>query len=95
MKHLLNEQRLSLVQAARRVGVNPSTAWRWALHGVRGVRLESFSIGAKRFTTSESLERFTEACSAAANRERPQPRTTRQRSRDFQQAEHELDRAGI
>lgn len=97
MKHLWNEGRLSFAQAARRVGVNPSTVWRWALHGVRGVRLESFSIGAKRFTTTNFLEEFTEACSAVAGGEQPttQARTSKQKSRDIDSATQQLEKAGI
>ncbi len=36
------------VVVAKRAGVNPSTAWRWALKGVRGVVLETFAMGIKR-----------------------------------------------
>ena len=94
---LLEEKRLNLTQAAHKLGVNISTAWRFALHGVRGVKLETFSVGVKRFTTEESITRFIEACTAAANGESTtsEPRTPKQRERDIQQAERELDRAGI
>ena len=94
---ILSERRLNLSQAARKLGVNPSTAWRFALHGVRGVQLETFSVGVKRFTTEESITRFIEACTTAAAGEQPtsQVRTPKQRERDIEQAERELARAGI
>lgn len=94
---ILSERRLNLTQAAHKLGVNPSTAWRFALHGVRGVQLETFSVGVKRFTTEESITRFIEACTTAAAGEQPTPqaRTPRQREQDIQRTERELDRVGI
>jgi len=94
---ILSEQKLSLPQAARRLGVNPSTVWRWTLRGVRGVMLETISIGAKRFTSAEALERFVEATTAAARGPaRPTvSRTSKQRQRAIEAAERELDAAGI
>ncbi len=93
---ILNERRLTLTQAARKLGVNPSTTWRWSLHGVRGVKLETFSVGVQRFTTEESLERFVEGTTAAAaGGHMPSVRTSRQRERAIDRAEGELERAGI
>jgi hypothetical protein len=94
---ILHEEQLTLTQAARRVGVNPSTCWRWALNGVRGVKLETFSIGAQRFTTVEALERFIGGTTAAASNE-PMPsvaRTPRQREAAIRRAEKELAAEGI
>lgn len=94
---MLDEQRLSLTQAARRLGVNPSTTWRWALNGVRGVNLETISVGAKRFTTEEAVERFVAATTAVAAHG-PMPsvaRTPRQREHAIDRAEGELARQGI
>ena len=34
------------------------TTFRWALKGVRGVKLETFVCGHKRFTTREAISRF-------------------------------------
>jgi hypothetical protein len=52
-------------QAARRLPprrrdrpVHPATIHRWASHGLRGVRLESASIGGIRMTSLEALARF-------------------------------------
>ena len=92
---ILSEQKLTLSQAARQVDVNPSTVWRWSLKGVRGVKLETYSIGAKRYTTAEALIRFTESCTVAANGEQPKARTNRQREAAIRRAERELDAAGI
>lgn len=35
-----------------------STRWRWALHGVRGQRLESVVVGGVRYTSHEAVRRF-------------------------------------
>jgi len=58
---ILDADRLSLSQAARKVGVHVSTIWRWTLHGVQGRRLASFHVGGRRYVLREELERFLEA----------------------------------
>lgn len=92
MTALLTETRVSLTKLAREQHVHVSTVWRWALRGVRGHRLESFSLGGRRYTTREAFERFI----ARTNGERlPASQTPRQRQRDIDAVEHELDRMGI
>lgn len=94
---MLSEQKLTLNQAARRLGVNPSTTWRWALNGVRGVRLETYSVGVKRYTSVEALERFIAATTAAASNQAvpSDARTPNQLERAIDHVERELDRNGI
>ena len=69
-----------------------SSIARWAMHGVRGGRLESCLIGGRRYTSREALERFIAATTAAADSVKAPPRTTRQRERDIAAAERELTR---
>jgi len=88
--NLLNEQRLTLNHLAKQEGVNPSTVWRWSLRGVRGVVLETFSVGARRFTTNEAFARFVDGTTAVAKGEQPQVRTNRQREAAIARAEREL-----
>lgn len=98
MNDLLRERRLSFAALAAREGVNASTVWRWSLRGCRGVKLESFSVGAKRFTTAEAFARFVEATTAVAQgRSAPATtvRTNRQREAAISAAEAELAAAGI
>lgn len=38
--------------------VHMSTAWRWANRGVKGVKLETVSIGGKRLTSVQAVTRF-------------------------------------
>lgn len=92
---LLAESRITLTEAARECGVNVSTVWRWAIRGVRGTKLESFNLGAKRFTTREALKRFSQGCTSAANRATDDHRTNRQRAAEISQAEHECANAGF
>ncbi len=65
---LAAETLLSLAEAAALIPGNPapSTVARWAIHGVRGVRLESFVVGGKRRTSREAIDRFLAALNADA-----------------------------
>ena len=42
-----------------------ATVQRWALHGIRGVRLETVRIGGSVYTSREALSRFIERTNAA------------------------------
>ena len=52
----------------RRFGRRPNVAtiWRWAVKGVRGVRLQTISLGRYRYTTEVALERFVDQTSSAS-----------------------------
>lgn len=97
MCDLLNEDRLTMGELARQEELNPCTIWRWTGRGVKGVRLETFSIGGRRFTTQQAFQRFVAATTAAANGQDPTPasRTNRQRESAIARAERELEKAGI
>lgn len=97
MVDFLKEQRLSLTELARQEGVSIPTPWRWTKRGVKGVVLETFSIGGRRYTTQEAFQRFVERSTAAANGEPavPASRTNRQREASIAKAEAELAKAGI
>ena len=43
------------------IRIDPSTATRWRLKGVKGVKLDSVYFGGSRITTVEELMRFIEA----------------------------------
>ena len=80
MSNLLEEQRRS-TQLAQREGVNATTIWRWTLRGVRGgIRLESFIVGGRRYTTEQAFTRFVERITAAADSEQQSLRTNREQS---------------
>lgn len=94
---MLNEHLISATQATREVPGRPhvSTVWRWINRGVRGVKLETVMVGGRRFTSREAIARFNERITAAATGEPLPVRTTKQRSRDIEQARRELAEAGI
>ena len=78
--------------------VHFATVWRWAEHGLRGVKLETVRIGNTRYTTREALNAFVEHLSCPDAPPEPTPkgwRTPAQRARDHAAAERILDEAGI
>ncbi|MGI9326730.1 MAG: DUF1580 domain-containing protein [Pseudomonadales bacterium] len=82
MTSLLQEHRISLTELAQREGVAVPTVWRWRQKGCRGVRLETFVIGAKRFTTEEAFARFVERTTAVADGEVTVPAIQSSRQRE-------------
>ena len=70
MIDLKEESVLSLVEAAkklprRRAGKKPhvATLYRWASHGLKGIRLETIQVGGTLCTSIEALQRFFERLS--------------------------------
>ena len=53
--------------SATRIG--KSTLRRWAGLGLRGVRLETIKVGARRCTSREALQRFVRRLTEATDRE--------------------------
>ncbi|MBW3598552.1 MAG: DUF1580 domain-containing protein [Planctomycetes bacterium] len=92
-----SEELLSIKEAVGHFPTSPNvtTVWRWALYGVRGVKLESALIGGQRRTSKEAIERFIEATTARAAGEPVEIRTPRRRQRDIERAAAELERDGI
>jgi Protein of unknown function (DUF1580) len=92
MEVLMHEDRLLVTTAGREVfRVAPATAWRWALRGVGGVRLESFKVGGLRYTSREACQRFLDRINGIV--ENPPPRAA-QASRAAAAARR-LDEIGI
>jgi hypothetical protein len=48
---------------------HPSTLVRWALRGIRGLKLETVVIGGRRYTSIEAIHRFISTLSAQKTRE--------------------------
>jgi hypothetical protein len=84
---LRDETKVSLPDLAKRLDVHISTVWRWCLRGVRSHRLESFSIGGRRYTTGEAFARW----SGLINGSTPPIRTSSQRAAALRQADRDLD----
>lgn len=89
---LLNEERISLTQLAKREKVCTSTVWRWTTRGSGGHRLEHFCVGGRKFTTEEAFARWVSRLSSQGE---PSPETPRQRERAIDRAERELAAMGI
>jgi hypothetical protein len=93
----LTEEVLTFPQAAKRLPhlqngrpVHVSTLWRWAMQGLRGVRLETVKIGGARVTSAEALRRFFAALSGVGGA--AAPTTTEAHTTAVDEA---LDRIGI
>src|SRR5436853_358752 len=85
-----------LAKAAKRIPhlradrpVAPSTLWRWATVGLRGIKLETTTIGGTTCTSDNALRQFFSALSGNTKRE-GKPAEAEQRH-----VEEELDREGI
>jgi hypothetical protein len=64
MQHLLVEHRVALIDLARQQGVSVSTVWRWKMRGLKGTRLETFTVGGRRYTSREAFSRIIGAVRA-------------------------------
>jgi hypothetical protein len=72
-----------------------STFHRWRLRGVHGIKLSTYLVGGRRYTTRRDLEVFVAATTAAAEGEAPPARTSRQHMRAVEAAERQLRAARI
>jgi len=81
----------------RRKGKRPavSTIFRWAQHGVRGVRLETIQVGGTKCTSIEALQRFCERLTLANGSNPESPPSPARRRRAAERAERELAREGV
>ena len=87
---------LAPVQACKEFpgGISLPTYFRYiGPHGVRGVQLESFLCGGKRWTSKEAIDRFI----AAQNPDETSPPaiTASQRKRQSEAAQTELEKMGV
>lgn len=101
MIDILNETVVSLTQASRdrrlprrRNGQRPhvATLYRWAKRGFNGVTLETLQVGGTLCTSIEALQRFFVRLT---NPNAPVVQSTRQRQKEIDRAESELEVAGI
>ena len=94
----LNDELLTLAEAARMLPRRPNlcTLWRWASKGIKGIRLETVSVGGRRYTTRTALADFFRRTSEAGDCESPTtPRTSAQRQRAVTEARKVLSKSGI
>lgn len=90
------EELLSLNEARRYFPGRPSlsTCWRWALRGVRGVKLATIVRGGRRFVSRTAIREFITATTAAANAAAPAA-APESRAVAIRNADAELRDAGI
>jgi uncharacterized protein DUF1580 len=102
----LSDTTLSLTQAAGRLPrlragrpVHPSTLWRWALTGLRGVRLETAMVGGVRVTSEDALRRFFAAvANTSTTPDQSGPSRSQRanaRTRHDEAVERQLDAEGL
>jgi len=65
---LLTRPHLNIADVCRTLKVNPSTVWRWASNGLRGVRLPMHTLGGRKVVFQDELDNFIRDTS-----ERPKP----------------------
>lgn len=94
---LYQETPLTLTEAAKTAPGRPhaATIWRWYRHGVRGVRLETFVRGGRRFTTVEALERFFRQTTVVTDGSAACLSPNKSRQREIERAEAACRAAGI
>jgi hypothetical protein len=94
MSNILTEQRVSLRLLAEELMVHRTTLWRWCSRGIRGITLETYYRGGRRFTSREAVDRFFEGVTAAST---PASRTTPNHHRlsNICKAEQVLREAGL
>lgn len=92
---LTESPRRTLTEAARRENKAPSTIWRWALKGCRGVKLETFLHGGTRCTTDPALRRFFDAINGASSLSTSPIVPSGSRQAEIAAAERELADAGV
>jgi hypothetical protein len=79
--------------------LHPSTGFRWAQHGVRGVRLEFARCGGTLYTSDEAVARWVERLTEGAEPPAAPVSATRAntpvRRRELDRVDRELDRLGV
>ncbi len=99
---LSSEEVLSLEDAIKRLPakgrrrLHLSTIYRWAQRGVRGVLLETISVGGARMTSTQAIQRFCDGVTAARQGRLVKPkRRTKPASPRAKAAKRRLDSARI
>src|SRR5688572_26005346 len=72
-----------------------SQVYRWAMRGLRGVKLEWVRCGGRRYTSHEALARFYAALTHADGGESAPLPTPKRRQTQIAHAEKELQAAGF
>ncbi len=82
----------------RRAGkkCNISTFYRWAQVGVRGIKLETISVGGTKCTSLPAIQRFFDALTAQSADQQVEPaKRPKSRQKQIETAERRLAQAGV
>ena len=85
MTDLLYEELHLLAKSGEMLACRPhrSTTVRWADRGVGGFRLETVTIGGRRFTSREALARFIARLNGPPSANEPQVSSRRERQKNL------------
>ena len=69
MCDILSETAIPIAEAPKHTPGRPhsATIWRWWQKGIKGIKLETYLCGGRRFTSKEAIERFIRGTTAARN----------------------------
>ena len=99
MSNLLDENLVPFAAGIRSLPGRPSvsTGYRFALRGIKGIRLESIVVGGRRFTSREALRRFVAGTTQAAEPRSCQPSPTADLpvTDETERLDRELDKKGL
>lgn len=97
MSDILSETPVPISAAPKHVPGRPhaATIFRWHQRGIKGVRLETYVVGGKRYTSKEALRRFIERTTEARDGAPVEQAPSRRRQAEISKAEAELAAAGI
>lgn len=92
-----SEELLTFSEAAAALPDRPhvSTVHRWRMRGIKGIKLETIRIGGRRYTSAEALDRFIAAITSAVDGLPKKGTPRKHQKRRHEQAERELNAAGI
>jgi Protein of unknown function (DUF1580) len=97
MCDILHENVITMTEAPGHIPGRPhsATIWRWWNRGIEGIKLETFMVGGRRFTSTEAITRFIKRTTAAQDEAIAKHVLSRKRQAEIAKAERELTEAGI
>lgn len=95
-EHIVPLSQVSLPGRSAGKRIHVATVHRWVMRGIRGIRLEAVTVGGRKVTSHEAIQRFAEALTARERGETyPTIRTSRQRQQQAEAAKRELIAEGV
>jgi hypothetical protein len=92
---LASRPRYSVTEACRLAAVNPSTLWRWASSGLRGVTLPLHQLGGRKFVFADEFDQFIQATTKPTNTPPCKSSADAKRDAEIAAAEADADARGL